>query len=69
MTFCFIQAIERGDAATYGTILNSMRHAIRTVGTKTNNTYGDPSTLMNMLVAGGSVSGGLTQVPPPLMIV
>ncbi|XP_031277571.1 metacaspase-1-like isoform X2 [Pistacia vera] len=63
MTFCFIQAIERGDAATYGTILNSMRHAIRTVGTKTNNTYGDPSTLMNMLVAGGSVNGGLTQEP------
>jgi hypothetical protein len=25
MTFCFIQAIERGQGTTYGSILNSMR--------------------------------------------
>ncbi|PRQ57131.1 putative Caspase-like domain-containing protein [Rosa chinensis] len=32
MTFCFIQAIERGQAATYGSILNSMRNIIRSTG-------------------------------------
>ncbi|KVH97156.1 Peptidase C14, caspase catalytic [Cynara cardunculus var. scolymus] len=29
MTFCFIQAIEHGNASTYGTLLTSMRNAIR----------------------------------------
>ncbi|KAH7576162.1 hypothetical protein JRO89_XS01G0005100 [Xanthoceras sorbifolium] len=61
MTFCFIQAIELGQATTYGSILNSMRHAIRTVGSNGGGApAGPPNTnLMNMLVYGGSVSGHL----------
>ncbi|PRQ57128.1 putative Caspase-like domain-containing protein [Rosa chinensis] len=32
MIFCFIQAIENGQAATYGSLLNSMRSTIRSMG-------------------------------------
>ncbi|CAO2827134.1 unnamed protein product [Amaranthus hypochondriacus] len=32
MTYCFIQAIERGQASTYGSILNAMRASIRNTG-------------------------------------
>nr|DAD47611.1 TPA_asm: hypothetical protein HUJ06_017548 [Nelumbo nucifera] len=36
MTYCFIQAIERGEATTYGSILNSMRDTIRNTGATVN---------------------------------
>lgn len=62
MTFCFIQAIERGHGATYGSILTAMRTAIRDVGSGGGG--GDVVTsLLTMLVTGGSLSaGGLRQV-------
>ncbi|CAK7347782.1 unnamed protein product [Dovyalis caffra] len=47
MTFCFIQAIERGHGTTYGSILNSMRTTIRNTGSG----------------LGGSGVGGLRQEP------
>ncbi|KAK4848789.1 hypothetical protein QYF36_017361 [Acer negundo] len=61
MTFSFIQAIESGQATTYGNILNAMRHAIRSVGTEGGGVPAvAPNTnLMNMLLSGGSVSGHL----------
>ena len=61
MTFCFIQAIERGHATTYGSVLSSMRTAIRSTGS--NDLGGGAVTsLLTMLVTGGSVGGGLRQV-------
>lgn len=63
MTFCFIQAIERGQAATYGSILTSMRSTIRNTGSGSAGFSGDPiSSLIGMLVSGGSAGGGLKQV-------
>ncbi|THG15339.1 hypothetical protein TEA_005316 [Camellia sinensis var. sinensis] len=56
MTFCFIQAIERGHATTYGSVLNSMRTAIRSVGNDVGG--GVATSLLSMLLTGGSVSGG-----------
>ncbi|KAG5231121.1 hypothetical protein OIU77_010082 [Salix suchowensis] len=57
MTFCFIQAIERGHGATYGSILNAMRTTIRNTG---NNPGGGDvvTSLIGMLLTGGSGSGG-----------
>ena len=60
MTFCFIQAIERGHGTTYGSILNSMRSAIRTAGNDLGG--GVATSLITMLLTGGSTSGGLRQV-------
>lgn len=61
MTFCFIQAIERGNASTYGSILNSMRTTIKSTG---DSLGGGPITsLLSMLVTGGSLGGGLRQEP------
>ncbi|XP_068649990.1 metacaspase-1-like [Aristolochia californica] len=61
MTFCFIQAIERGHGTTYGSILNSMRTTIRNTGEQTG---GGPTTsLISMLLTGGSASGSLRQEP------
>lgn len=61
MTFCFIQAIERGHGATYGSILNSMRTTIRSTGDATGG--GPVTSLITMLLTGGSLSsGGLRQV-------
>ncbi|XP_042509804.1 metacaspase-1-like isoform X2 [Macadamia integrifolia] len=61
MTYCFIQAIERGQGITYGSMLNSMRSAIRNTG---NDLGGGPVTsLLTMLLTGGSLSGGLRQEP------
>ncbi|KAJ4957570.1 hypothetical protein NE237_024681 [Protea cynaroides] len=61
MTYCFIQAIERGEGTTYGSILNSMRTAIRNTG---NDFGGGPvTTLLTMLLTGGSITGGLRQEP------
>lgn len=64
MTYCFIQAIERGQASTYGSMLNSMRSAIRNVGNDSGGGIGGGvvTSLLTMLVSGGSVSGGLSQV-------
>ncbi|KAJ7961877.1 metacaspase 1 [Quillaja saponaria] len=60
MTFCFIQAIERGNGTTYGSILNSMRTAIRNTG---GGGGGGMTSLISMLLTGGSLSGGLRQEP------
>lgn len=64
MTFCFIQAIERGHGATYGSILSAMRTAIRDVGSSGPDLGGGMVTsLLTMLVTGGSAGiGGLRQV-------
>ena len=69
MTFCFIQALERGYGATYGSILNALRNTIRSVG------GGDlgggvVTSLITMLLTGGSVGlgGGLRQVIFPWLI-
>ncbi|XP_077237315.1 metacaspase-1-like [Tasmannia lanceolata] len=62
MTFCFIQAFERGHGATYGSILTSMRSTIRSSGG--GDVGGGPvTTLISMLLTGGSVGGGLKQEP------
>ncbi|CAL9767562.1 unnamed protein product [Musa acuminata subsp. burmannicoides] len=61
MTFCFIQAIERGHGATYGSILNSMRTTIRSTGDAMGG--GPVTSLLTMLLTGGSLSGGLRQEP------
>lgn len=66
MTFCFIQAIERGHGTTYGSILNSMRAAIRNVGNDGGSIGGGGgvvTSLVSMLLTGGSaITGGLRQV-------
>ncbi|KAG2669112.1 hypothetical protein I3843_14G019300 [Carya illinoinensis] len=62
MTFCFIQAIERGHGNTYGGMLNSMRSAIRSTGSNDMG-GGVVTSLLTMLLTGGSVSGGLKQEP------
>ncbi|KAF5946257.1 hypothetical protein HYC85_016485 [Camellia sinensis] len=64
MTFCFIQAIERGHATTYGSVLNSMRTAIRSVGNDVGG--GVATSLLSMLLTGGSVSGGGLRQEPQL---
>lgn len=61
MTFCFIQAIERGQGATYGSILNSMRSTIRSTGDSMGG--GPVTSLLSMLLTGGSAVGGLRQEP------
>ncbi|KAJ4774110.1 Metacaspase-1 [Rhynchospora pubera] len=62
MTFCFIQAIERSQGMmTYGSILNSMRAAIRSTGDSMGG--GPVTSLITMLLTGGSAGGGLRQEP------
>ncbi|KAJ0970751.1 hypothetical protein J5N97_018710 [Dioscorea zingiberensis] len=62
MTFSFIKAIEWGHGTTYGSILKSMRRTIRSTGDAMSG--GPVTTLMSMLLTGGSsVGGGLTQEP------
>ncbi|KAI8572469.1 hypothetical protein RHMOL_Rhmol01G0201300 [Rhododendron molle] len=63
MTFCFIQAIERGQGTTYGSVLNSMRSAIRSVGSGDDLGGGVVTSLLTMLMTGGSAGGGLRQEP------
>ncbi|KAL1087264.1 hypothetical protein V6Z11_D08G170900 [Gossypium hirsutum] len=68
MTFCLIQAIERGHAATYGSILTAMRNAIRSVGSGGGGGDfggGAVTSLISMLLTGGSTVGlgGLRQEP------
>ncbi|EFJ11817.1 hypothetical protein SELMODRAFT_125416 [Selaginella moellendorffii] len=63
MTYCFIQAIEHGHK-TYGSVLNGMRQAIRNANTSSGGIGGGGvTTLIGMLLTGGSVAGGLTQEP------
>lgn len=64
MTYCFIQAIERGHGATYGSILNSMRTTIRSTGDAMGG--GPVTSLMTMLLTGGSLSGGGLRQEPQL---
>lgn len=62
MTYCFIQAIERGQGGTYGSLLSSMRSVIRSTGS--NDLGGGAVTsLLTMLLSGGSLSGVLRQEP------
>lgn len=68
MTFCFIQAIERGHGNTYGGMLNSMRSAIRSTGSNDMG-GGVVTSLLTMLLTGGSVSGGLKQVLFAILLV
>ncbi|KAI3444834.1 hypothetical protein Pfo_001499 [Paulownia fortunei] len=65
MTFCFIQAIERGHGTTYGNILNAMRTAIRDAGSSGPDLGGGMVTsLLTMLLTGGSAgAGGFRQEP------
>ncbi|XP_057971733.1 metacaspase-1-like isoform X1 [Malania oleifera] len=62
MTFAFIQAIERGHVTTYGNMLNSMRSTIRNTD---KDTGGGVTTLLTMLLTGGSL-GGLSRQEPQL---
>ena len=61
MTYCFIQAIEKGFGTTYGSLLNSMCNTIRETGARTRG--GPVASLICMLLTGGSYSGGLTREP------
>ena len=68
MTYCFIQAIERGQATTYGNMLNAMRAAIRDADQRAAIRDADTSvgggvvtTLLTMLLTGRS-GVGLRQV-------
>lgn len=64
MTYSFIQAIERGHGATYGSMLNSMRSTIRNTdsGSELSGAGGIVTSLVTMLLTGGSLSGGFRQV-------
>ena len=62
MTYCFIQALERGHGSTYGSILNSMRSTIRNTGNGAGAGGDVVTSLISMLLTGGSLSGGLRQV-------
>lgn len=68
MTFCFIQAIERSpQGTTYGNILNSMRTTIRNTGSGGGISVGGGgggvvTSVLSMLLTGGSGMGGLRQV-------
>ncbi|MCO5558560.1 hypothetical protein L7F22_012145 [Adiantum nelumboides] len=61
MTFCFIQAIERGHARTYRDLLNAMRQGIRNSDIGRNN--GPVSSLIGMLLTGGSYNPNHVQEP------
>lgn len=71
MTFCFIQAIERGHGTTYGSILTAMRNAIRQAGSSGGDFGGGAVTsLISMLLTGGSagMGGGFSQVTSAYLI-
>ncbi|PIM99466.1 Metacaspase involved in regulation of apoptosis [Handroanthus impetiginosus] len=63
MTFAFIQAVEKGQATTYGSILNAMRSTIRRNNDDIGGGGGVVTTLLTMLLTGGSAGMGLTQEP------
>lgn len=73
MTFCFIQAIERSaQGTTYGSLLNSMRTTIRNTGNEGGGIGGSGgvvTTVLSMLLTGGSAIGGLRQVKSFLTLV
>ena len=56
MTYCFIQAIERGYGKTYGSLLNAMRSSIHMADNQ------PVTSLIDMLLQGGSYDGGDTPV-------
>lgn len=60
MTFSFIQAIEHGQGTTYGGILNAMRSSIRSSDSGIGG--GIVTSLLTMLITGGSVGIGMRQV-------
>ncbi|XP_075650456.1 metacaspase-1-like [Castanea sativa] len=65
MTYSFIQAIERGQATTYGAMLNAMRSTIRNTDDDLGGGGGGGgivTSLLTMLLTGGS-GGGLRQEP------
>ncbi|XP_047959340.1 metacaspase-1-like [Salvia hispanica] len=62
MTYAFIQAIEKGQGATYGSILNAMRSTIRKTSEELVAGGGPVTTLLTMLLTGGS-GVGLRQEP------
>lgn len=62
MTFCFIQAIERGQARTYGELLSAMRGGINSAGGG-RATGGPVASLIEMLLTGGNAGASLTQEP------
>ncbi|GJR20943.1 metacaspase-1-like protein isoform X1 [Tanacetum coccineum] len=59
MTFCFIHAIEHGNASTYGALLGSMRNAIRSAKCDMGAGGGAVTSLLSMLLTVGSLTGGL----------
>ncbi|XP_058207454.1 metacaspase-1-like [Rhododendron vialii] len=61
MTFSFIQAIERGQATTYGNILTYIRSNLR--NTDTDIGGGVVTSLLTMLLTGGSLGFGIRQEP------
>ncbi|KAF7149431.1 hypothetical protein RHSIM_Rhsim03G0155700 [Rhododendron simsii] len=61
MTFSFIQAIERGQATTYGNILTYIRSNLR--NTDTDIGGGVVTSLLTMLLTGGSLGFGMRQEP------
>ncbi|XP_051138514.1 metacaspase-1-like [Andrographis paniculata] len=63
MTYAFIQAIEKGQGNTYGSILNAMRNTIRQTGGGSDLGGGVVTSLITMLLTGGSASIGLRQEP------
>ncbi|XP_076944925.1 metacaspase-1-like [Bidens hawaiensis] len=64
MTFCFIQAIERGHASTYGSLLSSMRNVIRNPTGRGYKKGGDGvATSLLALLTGGSLDSELSQEP------
>ncbi|KAF5823689.1 putative metacaspase type I, plant [Helianthus annuus] len=65
MTFSFIQAIERGHATTYGDMLTSMRTTIR--NNESDMGGGAVTSLLGMLLTGGSLGGGIRQISSSLL--
>ncbi|KAM3682854.1 hypothetical protein ACJW31_12G102600 [Castanea mollissima] len=62
MTYSFIQAIERGQATTYGAMLNAMRSTIRNTDDDLGGGGNIVTSLLTMLLTGGS-GVGLRQEP------
>ncbi|XP_076950480.1 metacaspase-1-like [Bidens hawaiensis] len=62
MTFGFIQAIERGHASTYGSLLGSMRNVINTARGYSGD-GGAVTSLLAMLLTGDSLAIGPNQEP------
>lgn len=61
MTYCFIQAIERGQGTTYSNLLHAMRYGIN--NSNPGRSGGGVTSLIEMLLTGGSVTAGHVQEP------